>query len=86
MLREQIPNMRQLGPDHHKTLSLRHLLAMCLFDDKNATGADLKEALAILEDVERRRRRVLGNSHPTTKDTRATLEIMRRHLANFKPK
>ena len=77
LLREQIPNMRQLGPDHEKTLSLRHLLAMCLFDDKNATEADFKEALAILEDVERRYRRVLGDSHPLTTKIQSVLEATR---------
>ena len=59
---------------------------MCLSEDANATKSDVKEAVAILEDVVRRMRRVLGNSHPVAKETSRTLEISRRRLANFKPK
>ena len=68
------------------TISLRLLLAKCLKEDSNATKCDVQEAVAICEDVDRRARRVLGSGHPTAKDTRATLERARRHLANFKPK
>ena len=51
LLREQIPNMRQLGPDHMSTISLRLLLAMCLDEDNNATRGDIEESVTILEDV-----------------------------------
>ena len=86
MLREQIPNMRQLGPDHMSTISLRLLLAKCLKEDSNATKCDVQEAIAICEEVDRRARRVLGSAHPLAKETRGTLERARLRLANFKPK
>ncbi len=86
LLREQIPNMRQLGPDHMSTISLRLLLAKCLKEDSNATKCDVQEAVAICEDVDRRARRVLGSAHPFAKETRGTLERARQQLANFKPK
>ena len=69
--------MRQLGPDHRSTICLRLLLAKCL-DNYNATQDDRNETLAILEDVEPRARRVFGSGHPLAKDTRVTLEIVRR--------
>ena len=85
-MREQIPNMRQLGPDDRRTLDLRTLLAMCLLEDTNATESDVKEAVAIFEDLDRRMQRLLGNSHPVAKENRRLLEISRLRLANFKPK
>ena len=61
-------------------------MAKCLTEDTNLTESDVKEALAILEDVDRRMRRVLGNSHPAAKETSATLELSRRHFAKFQTK
>ena len=88
LLRKQIPNMRQLGPDHMSTISLRLLLAKCLYDNKNlkSTEGDVKEAVAILEDVDRRAKRVLGTQHPLAKDARGSLERARRRLAKFQTK
>jgi hypothetical protein len=80
LLREQIPNMRQLGPDHMSTISLRLLLTKCLKEDSNATKCDVQEAVAICEDVDRRARRVLGSAHPFAKETRGTLERARQQL------
>ena len=84
LLREQIPNMRQLGPDHTSTISLRLLLAMCLDEDNNATRGDIEESVTILEDVDRRARRVLGGNHPLAAQVHGALERARRNLANFK--
>ena len=86
LLREQIPNMRQLGPDHTSTISLRLLLAMCLDEDNNATRGDIEESVTILEDVDWRARRVLGGNHPLAAQVHGALERSRRRLANFKPK
>ena len=86
LLREQIPYMRQLGPDSSRTLQLRLLLAMCLNEDNNATRGDIEESVTILEDVDRRARRVLGGNHPLAAQVHGALERSRRRLANFKPK
>ena len=59
-------------------------MAKCLKEDTNATERDVKEAVAILEDVDRRTRRVLGSGHPRAKDARGSLERARQLLANFK--
>ena len=75
--------MRQLGLDDRRTLEIKILLAKCLKEDTNATERDVKEAVAILEDVDRRTRRLLGSSHPVAKDARASLELARQQLANF---
>ena len=85
LLREQIPNMRQLGPDHTSTISLRLLLAMCLDEDNNATRGDIEESVTILEDVDRRARRVLGGNHPLAAQVHGALERARRNLANRDP-
>ena len=63
-------------------------MAKCLYDNKNlkSTEGDVKEAVAILEDVDRRAKRVLGTQHPFAKDTRTSLERARRRLAKFRTK
>ena len=83
MLREQIPSMRKLEPDHRSTICLRLILAKCLDNNQNATQDDRNETLAILEDVEPRARRVFGSGHPLAKDARDTLEIVRRRRQHF---
>ena len=83
LLREQIPSMRKLGPDHRSTICLRLILAKCLDNNQNATQDDRNETLAILEDVEPRARRVFGSGHPLAKDARDTLEIVRRRRQHF---
>ena len=60
--------------------------AQSLCQDDDATLDDIREAVAICEDVDRRARRVLGSAHPLAKETRGTLERARLRLANFKPK
>ena len=84
LLREQIPNMRKLGPDHIGTISLRLLLGKCLDNIKVTSRSDVEEAVAIFEDADRRARRVLGSGHPIAKDASESLKRARQHLANFK--
>ena len=60
LLSEQIPlALDALGPDDDETLKMRWRYALVLQDEGNHT-----EAVAILEDVEQRCRRVFGISHP----------------------
>ena len=61
-LSEQIPIFQDVkGPDDTLTLKMRWRYALVLEYEGKRT-----EAVAILEDVERRFRRVLGGSHPVT--------------------
>ena len=48
------------------TLMMRSNYAKALYADANATLDDLREAVKVLEDVERTARRMLGGTHPTT--------------------
>ena len=56
------------------TLWLRQFYADALFKGTTASRADVLEAVAILEDVVRARRRVFGNHHPETIRALAILE------------
>ena len=49
---------------HNYTLRVRTLYAVALYMDSGATLDDLREAVNMLEDVERTARRVLGGAHP----------------------
>ena len=71
---ELIPQCRRARGDNHKmTLSLRGNFAEALFTDPTASRADVLQAVAILEDVTRGLRRVLGN-HPDTTEALRLLE------------
>ena len=72
-LRKNISRARRsLGDDHDTTLELRDqyvkALINPLLDDITAASAagDLREGVTILEDIERRSRRVFGADHPQT--------------------
>ena len=70
----QIPlAVRTLGNDDLKTLTLRWKYATAIQLSKDASQDDHNYSVTILEDVERRARRVLGEHHPTTIDIRHTL-------------
>ena len=69
LLRKTIPVARRvLGEGDQLTLKMRHSYAASLCNDPAATLADLREAVATLEDVERIARRVFGGAHPMTND------------------
>ena len=71
---EIIPLCRRAwGSNHKMTLSLRLNFAEALFTDPTASRADVLQAVAILEDVARGLRRVLGN-HPDTTEALRLLE------------
>ena len=75
MARKLVPTCRQaLGSNHAMTLNCRAAFAQALFNDPTAPRADVLEAVAILEDVRRARRRVLGKHHPDTGKTLTDLD------------
>ena len=59
------------------TLLLRCNFAEVLYSDAGASRADILEAVTILEDVARVRRRVFGARHPDTVETLTDLERAR---------
>ena len=77
-LREQIPlALDVVGPNDDRTLKMRWRYALVLGNEGKYT-----EAVAILEDVEQRCRRVFGDSHPTTAGAQGALESARERLSN----
>ncbi len=77
LLSEQIPlALETFGPDHDETLRMRWRYALVLQTEEKYT-----EAVAILEDVERRYRRVFGISHPMTARAQDVLENARERLS-----
>ena len=56
------------------TLNCHAAVAEALYSDAGASRADVLEAVTIIEDVVRARRRVFGNHHPETKRALAILE------------
>ena len=82
----QIPlAVRKLGNDHVKTLTLRWKYATAIQLSKDSSQDDHNYSVTILEDVERRARRVLGEHHPTTVDIRYTLSRGRQLAAALYP-
>ena len=72
-LSEQIPlALEALGPDDDNVLRMRWRYAFVLRNEGNYT-----EAVAILEDVEQRCRRIFGISHPLTAHIQHALERVR---------
>ena len=74
LAREELPAIiDRHGPDGSLTLEVRTWYARALFLE----GEDLSEAETILEEVLRRSKRVLGDSHPDTERARKFLEEVR---------
>ena len=84
ILREPLSDARRaLGDDHEMTLALGSLLADSLASTGTSpTVDDLREAIAIREDICRRSRRLLGVSHPHTEKRQRALDSARSALAN----
>ena len=82
-LREPLSDARKaLGDDHNTTLGLGSLLADSLVSaGTSPTVDDLREAIAIREDIFKRSRRLLGVSHPFTKRRQRALDSNRSVLA-----
>ena len=59
---------------------MRWTYAAALYRDDGATLDDLREAVAILEELEQTTRRVLGGAHPTTMNIERSLRDARAAL------
>ena len=83
ILREPLSEARRaFGDDHDMTLMLGSLLADSLVSaGTSPTVDDLREAIAMREDICKRSRRLLGGSHPTTQIRQRALDHARRILA-----
>ena len=78
LAREKLPEIiDRHGPDDILTLEVRTWYARALFRAGDAAEDDVSEAEEVLEDVWRRSRRVLGDSHPDTERAREFLEEVR---------
>ena len=60
-----------------------HIYGRCLYQDPSASRDDVAEAVAILEDVQRRARRVFGPEHPNWESLPHELAVAREMLATF---
>ena len=81
LLRRIVPKVRRvLGESNEVTIRTRSFYADTVCRDTGATLDDLSEAVTTLEDTEQIARRVLGGTHPTTKDIEATLQNARAAL------
>ena len=77
---------RALGDDHDITLSLGSLLADSLASTGTSpTVDDLREVIAIREDICKRSQRLLGRSHPNTQIRQRALDYARSYLASQFP-
>ena len=76
--------MRVCGKDHDITFKMQRMYAQCLFQNDGASRSDLTEAVAKLEDLDRRQTRVYGAAHPQTSSTRRCLQVARKKLAERK--
>ena len=57
------------------------MYAQCLYQNADASSSDLTEAVAKLEDLDRRQTRIFGASHPQTDSSRRCLAKAREKLA-----
>ena len=77
---------RAHGGDHHLTLKLTGLLADSLANAKASPSLDdMREAIAIREDICKRSRRVYGGAHPDTQRRETALRDARRYVAHHFP-
>ena len=77
-MRKTIPVARRVLKDGDElTLMMRSNYAKALYSDPNTTLDDLREAIKVLEDLERTARRLLGRSHPLTVDIEEDLQNAR---------
>ena len=60
---------------------MQRMYAQCLFQNADASRGDLMQAVATLEDLERRMTRTYGAAHPQTSSTHCCLEVARMKLA-----
>ena len=85
-LREQIAAARRvLGEETSLVIRLRWNYADALCEDDSASRDDVAEAVAILEELFRTARRVLGTAHPITGSIQDSLGKAQETLAAFAP-
>ena len=83
ILGEAIPKARKkMGDDHDLTLCLRYNYVCSLVNDDTSSLSDLREAVAMMEDAERRARRVYGADHPQAVSKTVMLRKARQKLVN----
>ena len=89
-MREQLPKARRaFGAEHDIVIHFRWTYGVALLDgsrvkDKHeASRDDLAESTAVLEEVSRTSRRVLGPSHPFTKGIQRDLLLAQEELTAF---
>jgi len=83
-LRREMPEARRaLEPENQMYLGLRHAYAHALFNTADNSMDDRREAVAILEDIHRISIRVLGPSHPVTRDRQTDVKAARDLLAGL---
>ena len=81
-LRDRIPEAtRALGKNHDITFKMQRMYAQCLYENADVSRGDLTEAVATLEDLDRRQTRIYGSAHPQTRTTRRCLAKAREKLA-----
>ena len=80
LLKTMPATQRTLGTKDLYTLTLTKILAQTLFNDPRATLDELREAVTMLEDIDRIGKRVLGGAHPNTKETERDLRLARAAL------
>jgi hypothetical protein len=84
LLRKTMPVARRvLGKGDQTTLRMRWVYAQSLCGDANATLDDLREAVTMLEELERTARRVFGAAHPITSGIESSLQVARRRENKF---
>jgi hypothetical protein len=82
LLRKTMPVARRVvGDNHDVTLRTKWNYAEALYMDDGATLDNLREAVTMLEDVERTARRVLGGAQPMTKGIQLALRESRATLS-----
>jgi len=81
LTRKMIPVARRvLGESHDIPLKMRKMYAEATYFDAGATLDDLREAVAMLEEIERTARRVLGGAHPLVLALEGSMRLSREAL------
>ena len=81
LMRKTIPvAQRILGEDAQLTLTMRKIFAETSCKNPGATLDDIREAVAMLEEIARTARRVLGSGHPFVRSLEISLRFAREAL------
>ena len=83
-VKKHLPTMEQVvGVDHEYTIKMRSTLASVLYIDPNASVADVREALVLLDGLEKQTNRVLGKQHPTAVTIQNNIILARGRLGQL---